>query len=379
MIAASVRVMPLACVTLIACGDGAQPRPPTFTKLVIDAEFRSEGVAVFDVDHDGHGDVVTDQFWYRGPDFTPHEIRVPEVFDPLGYSKSVSAWGDDIDKDGWVDLVVAPFPTDAMYWYRNPQGADEHWTPYLIAPALSAGTEQPIYVDLFGDQHRVAVMGHEPTLSLAWFEPAADPYAPWSMHSISGNGFGGAARFAHGVGMGDVNGDGLSDVLTTTAWFEQTADRESWSRHDLPIGPDPCSTMFAYDVDGDMRGDLLCAHPHSYGLDWWQQQADGAFVRQSIDDSISQLGSMGLADLDDDGVPEIVTGKNWWAHPPALGDPGVDDPALLVYYSLPGLERHEVDADSGVGRQVTIGDVAGDARPDIIESTKKGTFVFVQN
>jgi hypothetical protein len=77
------------------------------------AEFRAEGAVAFDVDRDGHPDIVTDEFWYAGPDFTPHEIRAPEVCDPLGYRHSVSAWGDDLDGDGWTDLVVAPFPTDA--------------------------------------------------------------------------------------------------------------------------------------------------------------------------------------------------------------------------------------------------------------------------
>ena len=38
---------------------------------------------------------------------------------------------------------------------------------------------------------------------------------------------------------------------------------------------------------------------------------------------------------------------------------------------------HLIDDDSGVGRQIGIGDANGDARADIIIGNKKGTFVFL--
>jgi hypothetical protein len=365
-----------ALVLLAACGDSPSG-PPAFARQALDTEFRAEGVAVFDVDRDGQNDLVTDQFWYRGPDFTPTEIRVPETYDVAVYSRSVGAWGEDIDGDGWTDLVVAPFPTDEMYWYRNPEAAPGHWERFVVAPALSAGMESPIYADLFGDGRRVMVMGDEPNGILAWFAPGADPRALWEKHPISAPGFG-AYRFAHGLGAGDVNGDGLTDVMTSAGWFEQLTP-DAWTYHPFAFGPDPCSTMHAIDLDGDARNDILCGHPHSYGLVWWQQQADGTFVQQSIDDTISQLHASVLADLDGDGAPEIVTGKTWYAH--ITGDPGLDDPPELVYYTIapgPVFERHDIDADSGVGRTMTVEDVDRDGQLDVVVANKKGLFVFRQ-
>ena len=49
----------------------------TWKKTVLDKEFRSEGVAVADVNKDGKMDILTGEVWYEAPDWKPHEIRKP--------------------------------------------------------------------------------------------------------------------------------------------------------------------------------------------------------------------------------------------------------------------------------------------------------------
>src|SRR5262249_49841194 len=115
------------------------------------------------------------------------------------------------------------------------------------------------------------------------------------------------------------------------------------------------------------------------GFHWWKQLPDGSFAEKPIDDSFSQIHGLALADLDGDGVPEIVTGKTRYAH---TYDPGAEDPSVLVYFTIEKggtFTRHDIDAASGLGRGFTVADIDGDGRPDIVSSNKNGLFLFLQS
>ena len=386
----------------------AAPDGLSFEKHTLDTTYRGEGVGVFDVDRDGHLDIVDDQTWYAGPDFTQqHEIAPPQSIDPTaGFMHGFGIYPQDVDGDGWVDAIVVPHHGEAMYWLKNPRGVEGDWTQYLIAPTGVAGAEYGVVVDLFADGTPVLVMGDSLQLVLGWYAPGSDPTMPWVAHAISAAGFPGAGLAHHGIGAGDVNGDGLLDVLTPVAWFQQTADRGVWIAHPFaaslwpavdasqpPIDPSlACSRMWTYDVDGDGWADVLCTRPHNFGVSWLQQlapdgAADPSFVVHSVDTTtVSQMHALELVDLDGDGVPELITGKRWYADLPPDADPGGNDPALLVYYTMRradagsevAFEEHTIDDDSGIGAQFTVTDIDGDGRPDIVVQNKKGLYYFLQ-
>ena len=169
---------------------GESESPISWKKTVVEGKFRSEGVGIGDVNKDGKLDVLIGDSWYEAPSWTKHDIRKPGDFgDGLhSYSKCMTCWTDDVNGDGWIDQIVVGFPGVPAIWYENPKGKPGHWPEHEIWH--SACNETPLYTDLFGDGHRVLVMGWQPKGKdnegqMAWFTPASDPSQTWEMHAVS--------------------------------------------------------------------------------------------------------------------------------------------------------------------------------------------------
>jgi len=353
-----------------------------FKKVVVDKIFRSEGVAVGDVNRDGKLDIFAGDVWYAAPEWKMHEIRPVGQYDgSKGYSQCFVNFAQDVNGDGWVDSIIIGMPGEPCRWYENPKNKPGHWKERIVAN--SACNETPLFVDLLGKGKPVLVFAIRPEGLMAWFSVPKNLDGLWDMHTIAGPNAPGTERYSHGLGAGDVNGDGRSDVLVTEGWWEAPQDRtqSNWKFHPANLGP-ACANMLVYDVDGDGDSDIITSSAHNYGI-WWFESASGGFKQHLISKDFSQPHAIILIDINGDGVKDFVIGKRYFAH---MGkDPGEYEPAVLYWFELhrPQKDRvefipHKIDDDSGVGTQFEVTDLNADARPDIVTSNKKGVHVFLQ-
>ena len=379
-----------------------------FRKIIIDKTFRSEGITVADIDHDGKLDILAGDVWYAAPDWKMHEILPVGQYDgSTGYSKTFINFAQDVNGDGWVDSIIIGQPGEPCWWYENPKNDPGHWKQRMVAE--SANNETPLFVDLLGNGRGVLIFAVRPPAAppsrsktasglMVWFSVPKNLDGPWDMHTIASPDAPGTQKYSHGLGAGDVNGDGRSDVLITEGWWEAPEDRTitNWKFHPATLGP-KCADMLVYDVDGDGDSDVITSSAHDYGIWWFEQrpgQDDPQFEQHLIFNEFSQPHAIRLVDMDGDGLKDLVTGKRYFAH---MGkDPGEYEPAVLYWFELhrpqngPASARafaktskvefipHKIDDDSGVGTQFEVTDFNGDKNPDIVTSNKKGVHVFLQ-
>jgi len=371
--------------------------PVSYKKIQLSDKFYAEGAYYADFNKDGHLDVVAGPYWYEGPDFTKrHEIRPPKDFDPHGYSDNFLTYTGDFNGDGWPDILYVPFPGGEAYWFENPAGKDRPWKKHFALKDV--GNESPGWADVNGDGRPELIYNETGRLGYATYDPAK-PEQPWVFHPISPrrNYY---DRFTHGLGYGDINGDGRIDLVERLGWWEQPAKvkpDQPWIWHPFYFA-DAAAQMLVYDVDGDGLADIITAwNCHGYGLLWYKQirndKGEITWQRHVIlppkpdlksnELRFSQPHALDLADVNGDGLMDFVTGKRFWAHGPS-GDVEPNAPAVLYWFELQRDKNHsvrfiphQIDDDSGVGTQVTAVDLNGDGIADVIVGNKKGTFVFL--
>jgi len=358
--------------------------------------FYSWGATAGDINHDGIPDVIAGPFYFLGPDYTErHEFTAARSYSPSNnFPEGHNYFAYDFTGDGWADIICVN--SRPIYLFVNPKGESRRWDRYNVVPGATSEVE--VFRDIDGDG-KPEILFAGPNAVLAYAKPdPANPTGLWKVHNISEAGLGGP----HGMGVGDINGDGRMDVVNSRGWWEQPASGAGetlWKFHPVQFG-NGGAEMGVYDVNGDGLTDVVTAiAAHGWGLAWFEQKRDGqgniSFVRHDIMGDLSTKNAGGVAfsephaaafaDMDGDGVPDMIVGKRLYSHLDSHLDPDPQGPAVLYWYRTVRNPKAEGGAEfvpelihnrSGVGSQFVVTDLNGDGAPDIVISCVKGTFIF---
>jgi hypothetical protein len=284
--------LPVLC-SLALVASAAERTIHSFKKVHLDKYYWSEGANFGDLNRDGRPDAVSGPYWWAGPDFTKrHEIyppvttftikktdgaeeKLPGFEGAFGKKNAYSSdnffsFVHDFNGDGWNDVLTYGLPGTPAFLFFNPAGKEQHWERHRVFDAVD--NESPTFADLTGDGRPEIICNSVGTFGYAspdW----NDVTAKWLFTSISGKGPWG--NFNHGLGIGDVNGDGRLDILERGGWWEQPKSggtAAAWTRHPVMFSPGGGAQMFAYDVNADGLQDVITSIAgHGYGLGWYEQ------------------------------------------------------------------------------------------------------------
>ena len=350
-----------------------------FRKVPLDLG-ANEAAAVFDVDRDGKPDVVCGPAWYRNSSWKAFPVR-----DVLAGDDAECCWElpFDVNGDGRTDLIAGGGAIARVeYWYENPGRAGRRWPPheFLQRKAL---IRDMVLIDLDGNG-RVNDLLPNGNGSIQWVQIAPGRAPEFTLRRIGSKGK------AHGIGTGDVNGNGRTDVVTPQGWYEQPerATSSAWKWHgEFRLPGKPGVPIHVLDLNGDRAADIVYGDAHGYGLWWLEQHApddDGgkrSWTEHTIDTAFAQAYSIAFGDVNRDGRLDLVTGKRWRAANGA--DPGGNEPTCLFWFEHDGTgqnwKRHVIDFNGGAGcgTGLQLADLDGDKDLDVVAPGKGGLYLFL--
>ncbi|MCU0226592.1 MAG: VCBS repeat-containing protein [Bryobacterales bacterium] len=341
-----------------------------WAKTVIDREMATEDIAVADLNGNGLPEIVAVGratgnvriYWNQAkPQWVAHRVAA-------GFANHTIVAGD-LTGSPRLDIVVS--------------GHDE---TYLLA-GDAAGTKRVLQqgigglfaselmdVDGDGDLDFVAAR-YSPGL-IFWLERPANPLTDaWVYHEIDDFAKGGVNGI-HGLLVGDVDGDGLPDLIANSAqpngafpnslaWFQlrRQPGGAHFVRHLFAQGDAPgLSHYFGMgDVNGDGRPDIASAGkdvPEGNWFAWWEQPVDatGPWRRHWIGQG--QLGATNIlpADVNGDGKLDFLATRGHGQG--------------VLWFEAPDWTPHEIDEDLVGPHALAIGDLDGDGDIDAATCAK---------
>jgi hypothetical protein len=350
---------------------------------VADETFESAGV--LDVNGDGIPDIVSGAYWYQGPDFRKKQPVAP-VKSSGEYYDDFSTIAMDVNGDGRPDFVTGGWWGNNLRWRENPGEKGGEWAEHVIGETGNVETTRAWDIDGCGTPELFPNTPNTREVFFFKLRKDADGKGTGAFDRVTVFQFPEGEKQGHGLGCGDVAGNGRMDIVLKAGWLECPADplTGKWSWHpDFDLGRASIPILVA-DINGDGLGELIVGQAHGYGLDWWQQtvvKGERTWTKHPIDPCNAQYHDLMWVDIDGDGQPELVTGKRHRAHNGR--EAGEWDDVGIYYFKWTGesfakqiIDYGPIGVGKGCGIHFAVADLRGTGRLDLVAPGKDGLYVY---
>lgn len=234
-------------------GSKTKMRRIEWEKIKID-DVSYESAGVFDVNNDGKLDIICGGFWYESPNWTKHKIR--DVMAADEYYDDFSTIPMDVNGDGFMDFITGGWWGKTLSWIENPKGKPIEWKKHDIAEVGSIETTRAWDVD--GDG-QLEIVPNTPGNPLRVFKLENGSFKEYVISK---------EPQGHGLGFGDILGNGKGCFITPNGWWEPTGDPltgEYIFHQEFQLGSASVPIIVA-DVNGDSTNELIVTKPMATDL-----------------------------------------------------------------------------------------------------------------
>jgi sugar phosphate isomerase/epimerase len=316
--------------------------------------------------------------WYRRlPDNTWGRYIVEKDFVPL----EAGGVCFDVDGDGHQDIVFgADWQGNQLWWWQNPYPNFDPavpWKRHIIKDGGANQHHDMIFADLKGTGRPQLIFWNQGAKTIFMAEIPRDPRTsgPWELVPIfeghAGEGVHGAALYAEGLFACDIDGNGRLDLLAGNYWLRNEGNGKFTPIKIAEIGGriragklKPGKYPQIVIAPGDGSGPLMMYECD----DRADPAAPGAWVgRNLLDRDLIHGHSLELADIDGDGNLDIITGEQgkWSTDEKTLDNPQAT--AWILYGDGKGNFRNTVLATGEGWHDTKVADLDGDGDLDILQ------------
>ena len=295
-----------------------QPESDFGTQQIISNAENVQSVFSVDLDGDGDADVISSSSGVKKIEW--YENRLNQTQGDFSPSQFISSDSNmlaiDLDNDNDVDIIsLSEFN---ISWYENQLNQTEQvFSSQKIIISSGSGTSSIYAVDFDADGDADILTAFFFDNKIAWYEnrlnQTEQDFGPQKIITTTAN--------AVGAVLGaDLNGDGDADVLSVfsnddkIAWYENRinqTEQDFGSQKIIATAANGASSVYAADLDGDGRKDVLSASQSDHKVAWYKNRLDQPQQdygsQQIITNTIEGAISVFSIDLDGDSDSDVVS------------------------------------------------------------------------